>query len=383
MNTANETERYHARSETFAERLRQEIAAGKYPTDRFLPSVRQISHDQNLAPQTILRALKQLESEGLIAAKPRQGFRVLMQNSSNRTNFAGVPQRSNQPNLTGPLAYIVKVEASGEWSRRQQIILETLQACAAKRGWSVLGVPANNQSPSVVAEQLQRAHAFGAVLDSFDLLYVAEIRRAGIPAILFDVWTEYLDSDSISRDEFHGGHLAAEYLIQRGHREIHWFGALKQNPNAATRFGGAIAAMISAGLEFPVARPVHVDSENGAQHAHELLDRLARMNGPVAVLALWRDLAVMLARAARERGMVLGRDLDLVGWCMEEELASGYEALCPDILAQSATVVWGARPVIEAALDRLHARRDPAVFHPIRIQLPMSIRPPGKLALHS
>jgi hypothetical protein len=194
---------------------------------------------------------------------------------------------------------------------------------------------------------------------------------------MLDVWTKYLDFDSVSRDEYHGGYLAAEYLIGKGHKVIHWFGALHRDANACTRFAGANTAMMLNGLSIPEERCFPIDYENIRRSANELLDQVKR---PTAVLALWRSVAIALALAARERGLVLGRDLELVGWCMEEEIPLNYVNHCPELLESSATVVWSICPVIDAALDRLAARRDQTLFQPIRIQLLMRIRLPDRHA---
>ena len=37
---------------------------------------------------------------------------------------------------------------------------------------------------------------------------------------MLDVWTTYMEFDAVTRDEFHGGFLAGEYLCGRGHKVV-------------------------------------------------------------------------------------------------------------------------------------------------------------------
>ena len=57
--------------------LRERILSGRAVAGEFLPTVRKLSEKHGVAPGTAWRALKALESEGLVAAQPRRGYRVL------------------------------------------------------------------------------------------------------------------------------------------------------------------------------------------------------------------------------------------------------------------------------------------------------------------
>ena len=56
--------------------LRARIRSGKLPPGTFLPTVRKLSAAQGVAHGTAWRALKALEAEGLVEARPRRGYRV-------------------------------------------------------------------------------------------------------------------------------------------------------------------------------------------------------------------------------------------------------------------------------------------------------------------
>ncbi|MHC4917592.1 MAG: hypothetical protein ACYTGB_19120, partial [Planctomycetota bacterium] len=88
---------------------------------------------------------------------------------------------------------------------------------------------------------------------------------------------------------------------------------------------------------------------------------------------LWRDRALTLARAARELGLKIGRDLHLVGWCLEERYA---EAWVPEFEGEpvAPAVTWSARTLGETAMARLAERRENPDLPALRVKIPVSLR---------
>ena len=67
---------FHNRSPVFlqiADRVRADILAGKYPPDTQIPSVRHLAFEASVNPNTMQRALTQLEDEGLLSSRGTLG----------------------------------------------------------------------------------------------------------------------------------------------------------------------------------------------------------------------------------------------------------------------------------------------------------------------
>src|SRR5512132_1343107 len=62
-----------------AERLADLIRLGTYPPGERIPSVRQMSQQQNLSISTVLQAYSVLEHQGLIEPRPQSGYYVRTQ----------------------------------------------------------------------------------------------------------------------------------------------------------------------------------------------------------------------------------------------------------------------------------------------------------------
>jgi len=80
------------RYQELAERLARLIRHGTYPPGERVPSVRQMSQQQNLSISTVLQAYSLLERQGLIEARPQSGYYVR----------AHVEQRLPEPETSSP-----------------------------------------------------------------------------------------------------------------------------------------------------------------------------------------------------------------------------------------------------------------------------------------
>jgi GntR family transcriptional regulator len=69
--------------------LEMAAAAGELPDGMPLPSVRKLAGELKLAPNTVVRAYKQLEAEGIVAVSPRRAYYVV-----------GTPQHGTTPAST-------------------------------------------------------------------------------------------------------------------------------------------------------------------------------------------------------------------------------------------------------------------------------------------
>lgn len=345
--------------------LRAQIEAGDLPGGGFVPSERALARTHGVGNKTARRALKLLETEALVVSEDRRGYRVLA--------------RANDPDRSCPLAFVV---SGDNYPPFYSDLLGALQAAAGRRKWSLLGVARNGRSLGEVVEHLRTARACGAVVDTMDLDLLEQVRRLGIPVVLADEWFPDCACDAVAQDGFSGALLAAQWLVGRGHRRIAFFGLSPRDAGMLTieRHAGASGGLARAGLKFDPAMVVHVpprDMETEVAMAKKLLSRRDR---PTGVLALWQGQGLAVARAARELGLVVGKDLDLVGWSLREDANPRelQDAAGPG--AQVALVQWSATELAELCMVRLMQRRtDPHLPFsltrvPVRLHVPKAMQ---------
>ncbi|TCL74098.1 LacI family transcriptional regulator [Hydrogenispora ethanolica] len=111
-----------------------------------------------------------------------------------------------------------------------------------------------------------------------------------------------------------GGYLGTRFLLNLGHREIAFLGEAPQflEPDKESMISGCIRAYQEAGLEFPAQGVLPGDySVECGYYAVERL--LAKQPAPTAIFCASDPMAWGVLRALRERGLVPGKDIDVLG----------------------------------------------------------------------
>ena len=353
-------------SQKLAAELRKRIESGKLAGGDYLPTVRDLCSDHGVSIDTVSRALKSLEGDGLIVAEPRQGYRV--------------QARAGDPLKGHPVAYVPAVLPQGAESEAfQEMLSGAFQRAAAERGWSLLGVSASGATPAQIMEQLRTARACGVILDNMDRELLALVERAGMPAVMVDAWEEHTRLDVVVQDNYRGGYLAAEHLAEKGHERVAWFGPVGDSPLSRERFGGACAAMAAAGLKPPETYqlnfPGGLTDEERRGRARKLL---TTKECPRGVLALWGPLCAAVVSAGRELGLEPGRDLDVVGWSPEEAYVKVFTAAFERRGDLPPTILWSAEEMARTAVARLGQRRENPDLPPLRVSVSTRLQLPLK-----
>jgi DNA-binding LacI/PurR family transcriptional regulator len=275
--------------------------------------------------------MKLLEAKRVIAAEPRQGFRVV--------------RRPSDPEKAVPIAYVLS-SSDGAWHGIEQQLLVQLQSVAADSGFSVAGISASARSARDVAEQLQAARVSGVVLDTDAPALVAVVEELGLPTVMVESASPAGRFDSVIQDGFGGGVQAGEHLVERGHKRIGWVGPIAKSFQGLQRWGGAVAGLKRHGLGLDPRLIIDSNPEE---------DPVGQIQEATAIIALWRPEAIAAGRAAARLGLRIGRDLDIVGWVAEENYPEYVTAFPEGELP--AAVTWRIRSLAEAVMARLAERR--------------------------
>ena len=362
---SSETANLGRAASAVADVIRREIVDGHAPNGRFLPSVRHIAAEHSLDHKTVRRALKALEKEGLVTAVARRGYRVLA--------------RVNDPKAGCPMAYVGHYADEVAWPGEHSVhfhLRATLERAAARRGWSVLVMAINHLPAAGLAEYLESQRAFGLILDTTEPELVRAVKAANIATVVVDGWARDAEVDSVMQDGQLGGMLAAEHLLGQGCKRIAWYGRGPATPHTRDRFSGALTVLEEAGIGIPAQWRINVENDPAMIEAgaRELLSGRER---PDAVIALWSGHALAIKRAADQLGLVIGRDLNLVGWGVDEAIEAVYrpafgEAPLPPIVS------WRVRDMAETAAARLAERRENPDLPTVRVKVPVRLLCSGK-----
>ncbi|PCJ57659.1 MAG: hypothetical protein COA79_15550 [Planctomycetota bacterium] len=314
--------------------LRTMIFSGDLVVGELLPSVRELSIEYKLAPKTVNRAMKSLESEGLISIEPRIGSRVL---STTNNSIKGRPVAfildSNELTIDSPLHFALR---------------SLLEKKLAEKSCPVLCIFSLKMSIDEIVEQLKMARVWGVILDTVNLDLLKRIKEIGIPAVMMDAWVEDAPFDVVLQDNYQGGYKAADYLIKKGFKNIAWLGPIKQSAISRERFGGASSALASNGscLQPNMCYECH------PYHATDTVKKLlTKKNRPDAIISMWHETSITVARVAKELNIKIGTDIHMIGWTTEDRYELFSNAFKPNEIPP--TIIWQPEDMAVATISRL------------------------------
>lgn len=164
---------------------------------------------------------------------------------------------------------------------------------------TIKSIIANSLLDGIVITADYKNNTFEAQLTNGDMPYIF----IGKPQN--DELASYIDTDNFS-----GGVMATEYLIQQGYQRIAIIGSAK-NTSANDRYRGYCHALEKHNISFDPSLFVYGDytMNSGTQGMYDLLDA-----NPDAVFVTSDTMALGAIRALRERGISIPEEVAIVGY---------------------------------------------------------------------
>lgn len=117
------------KAEEVANRVRNALAAGRFPAGAMLPSVRDLALQFRINPNTIVRAFQILTEEGLVVAEERRGYFAARGNLAKaRASLANTAGRSLERAVREALS--VPLTAQEIRSRVEKALTESIRHSA-------------------------------------------------------------------------------------------------------------------------------------------------------------------------------------------------------------------------------------------------------------
>jgi LacI family transcriptional regulator len=147
-----------------------------------------------------------------------------------------------------------------------------------------------------------------------DARMVADIKTRRIPAVAIDPFPAYSEIDLVEIDNKRGGFIAAEHLIQLGHKQIGLLTIADGRPSIEERNEGWRLALLKNGLESNYANVFECQSlsfQGGYEKAKEILQKNKKLT---ALFCVNDEMAAGAMRAAQELGRPVPGNLSVVGF---------------------------------------------------------------------
>lgn len=198
-------------------------------------------------------------------------------------------------------------------------VVQGIESTAYDSGYTVILTSSNHEPEREInaVEMLRSKRVDGLIVTSSRVgaVYLNHLERVGVPIVLINNNREDTGpyTYSISVDNPHGGCLATQHLIHRGHRQIAYIAGRTNHSSDVGRREGYLWALAAAGIAFDPARIV---SGNGRSDGGEAAFReLWKLREKVTAVFCYNDVtAIGVIRAARAAGLSVPHDLAIVGF---------------------------------------------------------------------
>ena len=252
----------------------------------------------------------------------------------------GYERRGRAAQSSGLVDFVI----SGLDTQWATALLRGAQAEASRLGLALVVTPTDG-GPAGTPDWVEHLVARGSdgvvmVVSELEPSGRLELERLHMPVVLVDpVGTGTQPFATVAATDWAGGRDAAEHLVQLGHRRIGFITGPIEQVCQRDRLDGYQAALRRAGIEVDETLVRHGNSlvGGGRRLGAELL---ALDDPPTAIISGSDEQAYGVYLAARERGLVIPRDLSVVGFDDVE--------LCQWITPQLTTV---RQPLAEMARE--------------------------------
>lgn len=231
------------------------------------------------------------------------------------------------------------------------LVIEKLSQKLQKRGYHVLMFISDiDQADGVLAEILQYqvdGIVMASTMLSSDL--AKSCADSGVPVILFNRVPDTsalarLSTSSVTSDNYRGGRMVAELLLERGYRKIAFLAGLENSSTNLERERGFNEVLQEAGVAVHSRAVGHYNFEHAQQATRQLF---AGSDLPDAVFVANDHMAIAAMDVLRiEFKLRVPQDVGVVGFDDVPQAAWGSYRLT--------TVVQSVEDMVDATVDLLH-----------------------------
>ncbi len=269
------------------------------------------------------------------------------------------------------------------WSR----ILVGAETEAAKCGIKLnyRSLQPSSSSLQVVDEAIRDARVNGVLLvGPTQPAILAHLEASAIPLVLVEHHVPGRAFDTVSSDNFAGGRLATEHLIDAGHQRIAFISGPKVDERrpmstlapVELRANGYRAALLDAGLpiDYALYEPSNLTPEGGYLACERLLQRDVTFT---ALFCANNSTAVGALKALREAGKRVPGDVSLIAYGDYMDIAA---QLSPALTTVHTDLTGAGMIAVQRLITRAMRPDLPRVLHLIHVELVQrdSVCPPAE-----
>lgn len=275
-------------------------------TEKLLPGQKMYSENElsdmfGLSRQTVRHAISVLEQENILHRVRGSGTYINEEPAETHRNRIALimtyldgyifPRTiQSVENILFKAGYTVQIAFTNNLIDRERMILEDILE--------------KDEVAGVIVEATKSA------LPNPNLHFYKKLMDRRIPVLFINCFYQSLQIPHVSMNDKQAGKVAAEYLIQKGHKKI--TGIFKLDDGQGhLRYAGFGEALNEAGLTCDESKILWVDTED-TKNLFKLKDKIReRLNGHTALVCYNDDVAFNLLKVLKEMGIRVPEDLSV------------------------------------------------------------------------
>lgn len=277
-------------------------------------TIKDLAEQLDLSVSTVSKALNDYPH---VAEETRQRVLALAEELGYRPSITARGLQAQQTHL---IAYSWRLLPAEQFSPILNRFIDVMGTAAVAAGYHLLAFPTSSDQAELDAYQdlVRTRRVDGIVLSATNENdpRVAYLSKADLPFVAFGQAGAGWDYPWVDVDGRAGVGRAVEHLVQLGHRRIGFIAWPRSSLTCgADRYQGYVEALDRAGLSFDPTLVVRAEhAEPAGRHAMASLLDLPAEQRPTAIVAISDLLAIGAMNEAQDRGLVVARDLSVVGF---------------------------------------------------------------------
>ena len=276
------------------------------------PSVRSISDLARMAGVSVSTVSRALTGKGTLNQTTRDRIRAIADESGFRLNVAAQNLRLGRTGAIGVLFPLGHERSQGLSDPFFSTMLGHLANALTDRGYDLLLSRVLPQGDDWLEDYVRSGRTDGIIMiGQSDQGPVLNRTAAHYQPMV--VWGAYSPDNrytTVGSDNFAGGALAARHLLQRGCRNLAWFGHADA-PEFAARQAGFLSVLPDDIRKSCVLVPIHITPEGSRANAQAFF---AAGNRPDGVFAASDVGAISVIAAANDAGLSVPQDMAVIGF---------------------------------------------------------------------
>ena len=239
--------------------------------------------------------------------------RLLVQKAADELGYTYLNNRNNQKPDEKKGINIALIASDYAFSLKSffgEIYLSVEKEMRA-RGWNLLieSIDQDSKDKLILPSLLSNHQIDGIlILSHISTDYISKIIDTGIPTVMIDHHSPYLQADAILTNNRFGAYKAVEHLIQLGHQNIAFVGDIEVSPSYQERLEGYMLALKKHGIE-PSHPLLFTDAEENQEEISGFVNRLPYM--PTAWFCVNDGHGFLVQSVLQQKGFKIPEDISI------------------------------------------------------------------------